>query len=236
MNTSLSPEQLLALNRLAIVARVFAGTVHEVNNALQIVAGSAELLAARGDLPDAARRAVDRIQMQSSRAAGSVHDVMQFVRDRGDVACRTSLRDVVQRAVAMRAYLIRRANLTVRFDPAAAPEAPVHGRPVQLVQAVLNVIMNAEQALEGRPNGIIGVTLSEAGDVVQLRVNDNGPGLAVEIADRLFEPFTTTCPVPDAPGLGLAASRLILHAHGGDLAVEPGDVGCCVTLTMPLAR
>ena len=74
MDAELGPDDIVALNRLTTLAKVLAGTAHDVNNALQIIGGSAELLEGHADLPEAARRALRRIQGQSARAGGAGGD------------------------------------------------------------------------------------------------------------------------------------------------------------------
>jgi C4-dicarboxylate-specific signal transduction histidine kinase len=235
MTPPLNSDELVALNRLTLVARVFAGTAHDVNNALQIISGSAELLASSGDTSAPARRAVERIQAQSARAAGALQEMLQFARDRGEASSRVSLRDVASKAIALRMFQIRRAGLALAFDAEAAPQAVVTGASVRLQQAVLNLIINAEQALQGIEGGVISVELAETADGAVLRVIDNGRGLDPVLADRAFEPFVTTRPVADASGLGLAASRIIARDLGGDITFDPRASGSCTVLRLPLA-
>ena len=235
MDSELGPDDIVALNRLTTLAKVLAGTAHDVNNALQIIGGSAELLEGHADLPDAARRALRRIQSQSARAASAVADVMRFSRDRGEVTATISMKDVVIRAIAMRLFLVRRAGIVLDFNAADSPAPPVRGRAAQLQQAVLNLIMNSEQALAGQLGGTIAMTLSEEAGQAVLRTTDNGPGPDAALGDRAFEAFVTTRARTESPGLGLAAARIIARGHGGDVTLEDRKPGCCATLRLPLA-
>lgn len=234
MNADPSAEDLVALNRLATIARVLAGTAHDVNNALQIISGSAEMLAAAPDLPEGARRAVARIEAQSARAATAMHAVMQFARERGDAVVRLSLRDVVSQAVTLRQFQLRRAGIALDYDAAALPPADVPARPGPVLQAVLNLIMNAEQAVQGRADGRIRVEVVAGPDAAEVIVSDNGGGIDPAMQSRLFEPFATTRPGADTVGLGLTAARLIARAHGGDVTVAAAGPGCRVTFQVPL--
>jgi signal transduction histidine kinase len=231
----LTEDDVIALNRLTLVARVLAGTAHDINNALQIVGGSAEMLAGGSALGDPARRAVDRIQAQATRAAATLQELMQFAQDRGDASPRLALKDVVARALAMRGFAIRRAGLVLDFEASTTPAAIIGGRSGPLLQAVLNLIINAEQALGNTSSGTISVELAEEADAARLRIVDNGRGLDEAIEQSLFEPFVTTKPVPDASGLGLAAARIIARRLGGDVTLEPRSPGCCATLRLPLS-
>ena len=235
MNVELTADDLLILNRHALVARVLSGTTHEVNNALQIIGGSAELLSRSPAGAEAARRAADRVQSQSARAAATVDALLQFARAREDAAARVSLKDVVVASLALRAYALRRAGLAVAFDAATAPTALVLGNPARLQQAILNLIVNAEQALAGRTDGKLSLELREEAASAHLVILDNGPGLDPSIADHVFEPFVTTRPTPDSVGLGLAAARLVARRHGGDVELRSTPAGCAAIVRLPLA-
>ena len=235
MSSQLDPDDVIALNRLATVARALPGAAHDVNNALQIIGGSAELLEGQGTLSDPARRALHRIRAQSARAAALLEDLMRFTRDPGDGSARVSLKEVASRAAALRGVMIRRAGISLQFDAASSPAGEITGSFAALQQVVLNLIMNAEQSLVGRKGGKIMLALSEEAGEAVLRTVDNGPGLSESIQGRAFDPLATTRPVPFASGLGLPAARLIARAHGGDVHVETVAEGCCATLRLPLA-
>jgi signal transduction histidine kinase len=233
MPAELGPDDLISLNRLTTVARIVVGTSHALNNALQVIAGSAELLMQQRDLSDATRRAVDRIQQQTSRAAETLNELMQCARDQPALPGQVSLRSVAAQAVGLRSFSIRRAGLTLSFDAAAAAPGIVRGLSGQLLQLVLNLIMNAEQALRGTSGGSIELTVTESSDTVTLTVVDNGPGVAPGVTDSLFDAFTTTHLAPDTHGLGLAAARAIARQHGGDLVIDSSAPGCRATLSLP---
>jgi signal transduction histidine kinase len=231
----LSPEDLLALNRASTVARLLAGVAHEVNNALQVIGATAELLEDRPGLPDSIVKGLQRIRSQGARAAGAVSDVLSFTRERADLRSRVNLRDIVSRAVTLRTYSIARAGLTIGFT---APETIfiVDGNRVQLQQAVLNLIANAEQALAGVRGGAIRVEMSDDGEQILVRVADNGPGIPPELRERIFEPFVTTRARLDYSGLGLAAARAVAEAHGGSLSLEDTPSGASFALRLPRAK
>jgi two-component system NtrC family sensor kinase len=236
MSSELPPDDLISLNRLTTVARTLVGTAHALNNALQVIAGSAELLAQQQELGDGGRRAVDRIQQQASRAAETLSHLTQFARNSHSAAGHVALRAVVAKAIDMRGFSARRAGLTLSFDAADAVPGTVHGHFGQLLQVVLNLIINAEQALAGRTSGTIALALRESADTVTLTVADSGPGVAPAMASRLFEPFVTDHPVPDTHGLGLAAARAIARQHGGDVTLDSTPQGSRATLSLPKAR
>jgi len=233
MSSELAPDELISLNRLTTVSRTLIGTAHALNNALQVIAGSAELLSPHSEPGDGSRRAIDRIQQQTSRAAETLSDLMQFARDAQNTRGPLALRAIAARAVALRAFSARRAGLTLSFDTPDTVPGTVHGRPGQLLQVVLNLIMNAEQALAGRAGGTIAIALTESTDCVMLTVTDNGPGVSPELVPQLFTAFVSGHSVPDTHGLGLAAARAIARQHGGDVSLESAPGGCRVTLSLP---
>jgi two-component system NtrC family sensor kinase len=233
--SGLSPEDLLLLNRAATVARLLAGVAHEVNNALQVIGATAELLEDRPGLPDAIVKGLQRIRSQGARAAGAVSDVLSLTRERADLRSRVNLRDIVSRAVTLRTYSIARAGLTIGFD---APEVLfiVDANRVQIQQAVLNLIANAEQALAGVRGGAIRVEMADEDRQILIRVADNGPGVPEELRERIFEPFVTTRPRLEHSGIGLTASRMVADNHGGSLVLETTEHGASFALRLPRAN
>jgi len=224
---------LVTLNRAATVARLLAGVAHEVNNALQVIGGTTELLQTTPGLADSVNQGMQRITTQTARAAGAISEVMLFARQKTDTRGRVNLRDIATRSVNLRSFAIGRARLTVSMDVALGGTFSVHGNPSLLQLAVLNLIVNAEQALAGTQGGVIRVGLEEAAGQVVLRVSDNGPGVDPAVADRIFEPFVTTRPREDASGLGLAVARLIAEDHGGTLELEKTDAGASFVMRVP---
>jgi signal transduction histidine kinase len=235
MGVELTGDDLLTLNRMALVARLLAGTAHDVNNALQIIGGSAELLGQSPAGTGASQRAVERVRGQSARAAAAIDALMEFARVSGVASSRVSLKNVVTTSLALRAYALRRAGLVPAFDVATAPAAVVIGHVTRLQQAVLNLIVNAEQALRGRADAALAIELREEAGEARLTIKDNGPGLDPSIAERAFEPFVTTRPTSDATGLGLPSARLVARQHGGEVELRSTPEGCAATLRAPLA-
>jgi signal transduction histidine kinase len=229
----LTDHDLLALNRAATTARLLAGLAHEVNNALLVVGGTAELMADQTDKPEAIERGVARISAQVVRAAGAIGEVLGFARGAPDARGRVNLRDMVAGAVGLRAYAIGRAGLTVRFTAPDHRSFIVEGSRVLLQQAVLNLIMNAEQALKGS-KGAIRIELAERDGCAVLRVADTGGGVPADQTARIFEPFVTSGAPWESTGLGLPAARCIAGMHGGTLALEGTDAGASFVLTLPL--
>jgi two-component system C4-dicarboxylate transport sensor histidine kinase DctB len=232
MSVPLPPEHLMTLNRLATIARLVAGAAHEVNNALQVIGGSVELLQNRTDLPDSVQKTLTRIGNQAARAAGAMTGVVALARAQPDGVYQVDLCDVARRAVEMRQYSIGRADLSVALDVPAGPQH-VQGHRLHLLQVALNLIQNAEQALAPSRKGSIRVSVVDEGDHAVLRVVDDGPGVPAADAETIFQPFVTSRPRPESTGLGLPVAREIAEAHRGSLMLEPVAQGASFRLRLP---
>jgi signal transduction histidine kinase len=233
---SLTPEQLLLINRLALQARLVSGMAHELNNSLQVMSGLVELLCDRTDLPEDVRSRVEKIGAQADRAGGVVRQVLASSRegmaDRGEV----ELAAVIDRALALRRYQLGRAGIDVSWDRASSPRCRVRGDDRQLQQLFLNLLVNAEEALAGaNPRGLR-VTLDCGGGLARCLVEDTGSGVPTELRGRIFEPFFTTRPAERNVGLGLTAAAAIAAAHGGRLFVESAKTGGTFVLELPASN
>jgi len=230
-----SERVLLALNRSSTAARLLSGVVHDVNNALQVISGTAELLSARADLPESVGPALERLRKQTARAAGVLSEVQLFTRGSVTDRTRVNLREVAEHSLSLRAFTIRRAGLTSRLQASEAEQFYVHGNRTQLQQALLNLIVNAEQALAGRSGEIL-VELRSEGDAVVVRVSDKGPGWGVQPPELAFQAFFSTGDRWDGAGLGLWASRAIVAEHGGTITLDSPGEGTSIAIRLPKAQ
>jgi signal transduction histidine kinase len=228
-------DDLVTLNRSATVARLVAGVFHELNNSLQVIGGLAELLQDTPGIPPAVADGLRRIHGQSAKAGMAIAEVMAFSRQKSDARGRVNMRDLTARAVGLRTFAIGRARLTIVYDPPKSGAVDVEGFPNQLLLVLLNLIVNAEQALTGQQGGTIRVDLELAAGWVVVRVSDNGPGIDPVTAVQVFEPFMTTRSREESSGIGLAVARHIAEQHGGTLTLEKADAGARFALRLPSA-
>ena len=233
---ALQADDLITLNRSATVARLLSGVVHDVNNALQVIGGTTELLRDLPELSEPTLKGLQRIHEQNARAAAALAEVMTFSRQKHDARSVVNLREVISRSVALRAYAISRARLTIAQHTPSEGRFSVDGSAALIQQALLNLIINAEQALEGRSGGRITIDLHRDGDMIRVRVSDDGPGIDGSIAASMFEPFVTTRPRDQASGLGLASARAIAEMHGGTLTCESRSPGATFVLRIPAMK
>jgi two-component system NtrC family sensor kinase len=149
------------------------------------------------------------------------------------------LNEVIERTIALRAYELKIENIAVDLSlDATLPQALADA--AQLQQVVLNLIVNAEQAIRqgrgqgGRHGRIRMRTRRLSGDRIAMEISDDGPGILPEIVSRIFDPFFTTKPVGEGTGLGLSIVYGIVQEHGGEVGVEsrPGH-GATLTVELP---
>ncbi|MEW6321160.1 MAG: HAMP domain-containing sensor histidine kinase [Acidobacteriota bacterium] len=224
----------ITANRQALSAAFVSGLAHELNNPLQVVAGTVELLLARQDLPPDVVTKLERVAAQTTRASQTIMEVLGFVRDRTPAPVKADLRGLVDQAIALRRYPMNRAGIQVTLEAPDAGAATLVVKPADVLQILINLIMNAEAALAGQKGGTIAITVTVDGRVARLRVADNGPGIAPEVGDRLFDPYVTRHGLDSAGGLGLPASRALAARYGGRLTHEPSDTGAAFVLELPL--
>jgi signal transduction histidine kinase len=232
---SLTPEQLLLINRLALQARLVSGMAHELNNSLQVMSGLVELLSDRTDLPEDVRSRVEKIGAQAERAGGVVRQVLASTREDLGERRDVDVAAVIDRALALRRYQLGRAGVEVSWDGAPGSRCYIRGDERQLQQLFLNLLVNAEEALAGANPRALRLTLDCREGLVRCLVEDTGPGVPADSATRIFEPFFTTRLSERNVGLGLTAAAAIAAAHGGRLSVENRTGGATFVLELPVS-
>ncbi len=219
-------QQLLQAEKLAALGRTISGVAHELNNPLATILTSAERLALR-PLEGEVRQAVTTILGEAERAARIVRSLLTFARKRHTTRTMVDVNRVVRDTLALRAYEQRLANVTA-IDALAAGLPPVFADPHQLQQVLLNLVINAEQAMvsaHGRGTLVMRSWQPPDRDIVVIEVNDDGPGLPDETLARVFDPFFTTKGAGEGTGLGLTVAYAIVEDHGGGLRATAQDGG-----------
>ena len=219
-------ERLIRSERLASVGRLAAGLAHEVGNPIAALLGLEDLLLEGG--LDAAEQQdfLQRMRKETERINRILRDLLQFARPGAAHELTSAARGDVAEAVADTAALIapQKAMRDVELE-LAVPDglAPVAMSAEQLMQLVLNLVLNAVDALDG--GGRVRVMAEPSPLGVRLVVEDNGPGVAEAVRDRLFEPFVTTKEVGKGTGLGLAVCRGMVEAVGGSIGLDAAFKG-----------
>ncbi len=233
--TGLTPDQLRQINRLATMAQMVAGLAHELNNSLQVVGGLVELLGDGAGLPPDAQVRVRKIGGQTEKASSAIRQVLAYARESQAAAGRSDLGAVAGKALALRAYHLERARIAVRTD-LPSPPVLVQGDERTVLQIVLNLILNAEDALAGQPRRELRLTVDRNAAVGTITVADTGHGIEDGIRVRIFEPFFTTRRGERAVGLGLPVARQLAAHAGGQVQLRDTAPGATTfVVELPLA-
>ncbi len=239
--------RLLLADRMASLGTLAAGMAHEINNPLAFVLANLAFLRAELErlaprLPDEDRRALDAVLHDTAGGAERIRGVVQDlgIFSRGlpaQVEDVVDVNAVVEFALKMADNEIRHRARLVR---ALGPVPPVAGGDARLGQVVLNLLVNAAQAIaegDAARNEIRVATSADADGHVVIEVSDTGCGIDPEALPRIFDPFYTTKPVGRGTGLGLSISHRIGSARGGESGVEsrPGR-GSEFRVRLPAAR
>jgi two-component system cell cycle sensor histidine kinase/response regulator CckA len=237
-------ELLRRSERMASLGTLLAGVAHEINNPLAAVSGFAQLLL-RGNLSKEDRQAADTIAHEAARAGKIVRDLLTFARQ-GERQRREPVRinEVVRHIVLAQRYAMETRG--IRWSLVLEPGDPlVLGDRAQLEQVVLNLVVNARQAIEDMcdaapsveepPPMQVVVETRARGSEVLLVVGDSGPGIADADRSRIFDPFFTTKAEGRGTGLGLSVVHGIVTEHGGTIEVD-SEPGRGSTFTVSLAR
>ncbi|MBI3264045.1 MAG: response regulator [Acidobacteria bacterium] len=213
--------QLLQAEKLAALGQTISGVAHELNNPLATILTWAERLSRRS-VDDGTKRGLEAILSESERAARIVRSLLTFARKRHTTRAMVDLNHVVRETLSLRAYEQRVTNITV-IDALAAGVPQVFADAHQLQQVLLNLVINAEQAMlsaNGRGTLVVRTWHDPERQVVVLEVNDDGPGVPDEVQSKIFDPFFTTKEVGKGTGLGLTVAYAIVQEHGGRLWLE----------------
>ena len=223
--------------RFAAAGELLGGVAHEVNNPLMAIASHAELRLADTNLPAEQRNEMQSILRQAQRAAKLLRGLLRFVRAGEKRTAAVNLNDVVRSAIDLVSYrfLIDEITIEGKLDHTLPT---VIGDANRLEQVVVNLLSNALDALRlVKPPRrlIVDSFLDDTGGRVCVTVTDNGPGIAPEIAQRLFRPFATTKGAKGT-GLGLYISRQIVREAEGELDVVRRESGTQFLLWLPTTR
>ena len=259
-NLKAAQAQLVRNEKLASLGRLLAGVAHELNNPISFVYSNAHALgryatkfetyfaevqkgASRQDLIALRqelkldrelanlREAIKGSQDGAERVRDIVEDLRRLSSDGTGEMLSFDLAETVRIAAS---WVKRGTKKPVALVMNADQPVLVRGRAGHLQQVVMNLVQNAFDALEGRDDGRITLSVRVQGRTAVLDVTDNGPGVPESLRTAIFDPFFTTKPVGRGTGLGLSISLKIAEEHGGSLTCCDGPQGACFRLTLPM--
>ncbi len=211
--------------RLAAVGLLVSGVAHELNNPLQAILGTAELLERTGDLDAEALEEVGFVKTQSGRAREIIRNLSRFSSQQPGPPTQLNLREVVDEVVQLRQLALETSSIALGAQ--VETNRQVFANFTEIEQVILNFVINAEQALVASPHpgGRILIRVSDSGRKVRVDVQDDGPGVQPEDEPKLFQPFFTTKPVGQGTGLGLSVSYGIIDSYSGAIGYHPNEWG-----------
>jgi PAS domain S-box-containing protein len=240
-------EMLRRSERMAGLGTTLAGVAHELNNPLTAVIGFAQIMA-KTPRDDDDRVGLETIHREAMRAARIVKDLLTFTRKQDGTRVEPiDVNAVVEYILSTRRYALetRGVRCILNLDPSLPPVAADRS---QIEQVLLNLLVNAEQALtptldapasetsentDGTPRGAIGISTERSDNEIVLQISDTGCGISPEDLSRIWDPFWTTKPEGEGTGLGLSVVHGIVSAHGGTIEVT-SDLGGGTTFMIRL--
>ncbi len=234
-------QKVVHQEKMAAIGTLAAGVAHEIGNPIAAMSGVLQELAERphtcaGGVP-CDRCRFDLIQAQIERLAGITREISEFAAPGTTESQLLDLNAQVRSTVALLRYDRRMQNVALELDLDAQLPA-VQGIPDQLAQVIMNLLINAADAIESaggvQPRVVLRTRLEDG--QACLDVIDNGPGMSPEVRAQAFEAFFTTKPAGKGTGLGLSLCHSIVQAHGGGVDIDSTEgVGTRVRVALPVA-
>jgi signal transduction histidine kinase len=210
-------DQAIQTEQLAELGLLAAGIAHEINNPLAVIAYALELLQRDGGLTPFQVEMAERIEAEIDRLKTLTGGLLCFTTGREGRRRLVALNQLIDEVFSLLRFELQRQSITLETEFAELPL--VDADPNKLKQVVINLVMNAAQAMQGKGKVVLR-TCRHDDSSVELSVADTGPGIPPESQERIFKPFFTTRPAGEGTGLGLYLCRNIVQEHGGEILVE----------------
>jgi len=234
----LRQDMLIRSHKLQAVGTLTAGVAHELNNPINNITLTAEML--KEDYEQLSNE--QRLEMiqdlidQAERSQKIVRNLLDFARETEIRAEHLNVKELLDDTLKLATNQIKLAKVKVRVDaPSALP--PIYGDRQQLRQVILNLVLNAIDAMPKGGALLLSAANSSERDHLEIKVEDTGTGIPAHVLPKIFDPFFTTKSGTAGNGLGLSVSLGIIRSHGGDIRVNTdAGKGTCFTLLMPTAQ
>ncbi|MBC8281877.1 MAG: PAS domain-containing protein [Chloroflexi bacterium] len=220
--------------RLASIGELSAGVAHEINNPLTSIVLYSQMLL-DDDISDSTRNSLQVVSSQAYRAAKIVRNLLQFARKSDPEKRPLSIDGLIRRSLEMKSHEFRVNSISVVDEiPEGLPLIMMDEH--LILQVLLNVLTNAEQAcVSTHGKGVITVSATTDGDIIDVKIHDDGPGIPPEQLSKIFQPFFTTKETGVGTGLGLSVSHGILSQHEGNIWAESSpESGSTFHIELPL--
>jgi signal transduction histidine kinase len=227
-------KQLAYNEKMAELGRISAGIVHELNAPLSVIVAASQMIAQEEGVPESVREMIDRIGIEAQRLSQMTRGILSFS-SHDESGGETDVNLTVEFVLDFVEYEGARRGVTLlRELDHRLPAVKVGGN--VLKQILINIVMNALQAMEGDGGRLLVESRPEGASRVSLIVADTGPGIEEAALARIFDPYFTTKKPGEGTGLGLFVTRTLLENLGGAIAVRSrvGE-GTVFTITLPVA-
>jgi signal transduction histidine kinase len=233
---NLRTDQLLQASlrqeKLAELGRLTAGIAHEIKNPLAIIDYALELLCRDGGLTPFQVEMAEKIEMEIERLKTLTGGLLSFSSGHEGRRRLVALNELIEEVLGLLHFELQRQSILLETDFSELPL--IEADPNKLKQVIINLTMNAAQAMNGCGTVILRTCRHEEHSV-ELSVADTGPGIPSELQEQIFTPFFTTKPEGEGTGLGLYLCRNIVQEEGGEIFVEsvPG-AGATFRVRLPV--
>jgi len=225
---------LIQQNKLASLGELAGGIAHELNNPLSIILGYAQVLAKNQNLDEEVSKGIKNIYEAAERSRGIVSNMLEFSRADTAKTQTININDLIDSTLLIIEKDLKRSGIEVEKN-SSGNNRFISVNPMQIQQVLLNIILNAKDAMED--GGKLTIDTYAKKDKCIIDITDTGSGISKEQIDKLFEPFFTTKAVGKGTGLGLSISYGIIKAHNGEISVKSSvGNGTVFTIKLPLSK
>lgn len=221
--------------KLAAIGQLAAGIAHELGTPLNVISGTAEFLSSELGDNEVLSEGLLTLKRQAETCTRLLHDLMNYARRPASKLTHLDINATVSETIRLIQMAMQRDQVEVILN--CEPGLPIiTGDPNQLQQVLMNLFLNAWQAMPGGGELRVSTRTAVDGGYVIIEITDNGPGIRPEHLPHIFHPFFTTKASGGGTGLGLAVCEQIVEAHGGGLSATSREgKGAQFTLRLPIS-
>ncbi|NUM35735.1 MAG: response regulator [Candidatus Brocadiae bacterium] len=225
-------KELERSSRLSAVGELLSGVVHEINTPLTVILGYASLLVNQ-DVPPDVKHDLNLIQSEAARCQKLMQNLLNLARHKVLKKIHIEAKELIEKALELKQFAFRKYNIEVVRDY-PQEHILIEVEPGQIQQVLLNLMNNAQDAMESLKQKILKISLRKNQTTAFIQVKDNGHGIPDEFLEKIFDPFFTTKEIGKGSGLGLSISHNIIQEHHGKIKAINEESGALFTIELPL--